>query len=84
VGSKPGSSRFHFFSHFHHLTAEPQRLPTLRLHFSLKTDLKIKYFLLETGLMKSMALRAFPMLSSKWNKVVGLDLQLHRVKKNGK
>jgi hypothetical protein len=27
VGSKPGSSRFHLFSHFHHFTAEPQRLP---------------------------------------------------------
>jgi hypothetical protein len=27
VGSKPGSSRFNLFSHFHHFTAEPQRLP---------------------------------------------------------
>jgi hypothetical protein len=27
VGSKPGSSRLHLFSHFHHFTAEPQRLP---------------------------------------------------------
>jgi hypothetical protein len=29
VGSKPGSSRFHLFSisHFHHFTADPQRLP---------------------------------------------------------
>jgi hypothetical protein len=27
VGSEPGSSRFHLFSHFHHFTAEPQRLP---------------------------------------------------------
>jgi hypothetical protein len=27
VGSEPGSSGFHLFSHFHHLTAEPQRLP---------------------------------------------------------
>jgi hypothetical protein len=28
VGSEPGSSQFHLFSHFHHFTAEPQRLPT--------------------------------------------------------
>jgi hypothetical protein len=27
VGSEPGSSQFHLFSHFHHFTAEPQRLP---------------------------------------------------------
>jgi hypothetical protein len=27
VGIEPGSSRFHLFSHFRHLTAEPQRLP---------------------------------------------------------
>jgi hypothetical protein len=27
VGSKPGSSQLHLFSHFHHFTAEPQRLP---------------------------------------------------------
>jgi hypothetical protein len=27
VGSKLGSSRFLSFSHFHHFTAEPQRLP---------------------------------------------------------
>jgi hypothetical protein len=27
VVSKPGSSRFHLFSHFHHFSAEPQRLP---------------------------------------------------------
>jgi hypothetical protein len=27
VGSEPASSRFHLFSHFHHYTAEPQRLP---------------------------------------------------------
>jgi hypothetical protein len=27
VGSEPGSSRFNLFSHFHHPTAEPQRLP---------------------------------------------------------
>jgi hypothetical protein len=27
VGSKPGSSQFHLFSHFNHFTAEPQRLP---------------------------------------------------------
>jgi hypothetical protein len=27
VGSEPGSSRFHLISHFHHFTAEPQRLP---------------------------------------------------------
>jgi hypothetical protein len=27
AGSEPGSSRFHLFSHFHHFTAEPQRLP---------------------------------------------------------
>jgi hypothetical protein len=27
VGSEPGSSQFHLFSNFHHLTAEPQRLP---------------------------------------------------------
>jgi hypothetical protein len=34
VGSKPGSSRFHLFSHFHHFTAEPQRLtPTMNLPF---------------------------------------------------
>jgi hypothetical protein len=26
VGSEPGSSHFHLFSHFHHFTAEPQRL----------------------------------------------------------
>jgi hypothetical protein len=26
VGSEPGSSWFHLFSHFHHFTAEPQRL----------------------------------------------------------
>jgi hypothetical protein len=25
VGSKPGSSRFNLFSHFHHFTAEPQK-----------------------------------------------------------
>jgi hypothetical protein len=30
VGSEPGSSRFHLFSHFHHFTAEPQRLPHLK------------------------------------------------------
>jgi hypothetical protein len=30
VGSKPGSSRFFLFSHFHHFTAEPQRLPDFR------------------------------------------------------
>jgi hypothetical protein len=29
VGSEPGSSQFHLFSHFHHFTSEPQRLPTL-------------------------------------------------------
>jgi hypothetical protein len=29
VGSKPGSSQFHLFSHFHHFTAEPQRLPKI-------------------------------------------------------
>jgi hypothetical protein len=29
VGSKPGSSWFHLFSHFHHFTAEPQRLTYL-------------------------------------------------------
>jgi hypothetical protein len=28
VGSEPGSSQFHLFSHFHHITAEPQRLPS--------------------------------------------------------
>jgi hypothetical protein len=27
VGREPGSSQFHFFSHFHHSTTEPQRLP---------------------------------------------------------
>jgi hypothetical protein len=27
VGSEPRSSQFHLFSHFHHFTAEPQRLP---------------------------------------------------------
>jgi hypothetical protein len=27
VGSEPVSSQFHWFSHFHHITAEPQRLP---------------------------------------------------------
>jgi hypothetical protein len=27
VGSEPGSSRIHLFRHFHHFTAEPQRLP---------------------------------------------------------
>jgi hypothetical protein len=32
VGSKPGSSRFHLLSHFHHFTAEPQRL-RLQIHF---------------------------------------------------
>jgi hypothetical protein len=26
VGSKPGTSRFQLFSHFHHFTAEPQTL----------------------------------------------------------
>jgi hypothetical protein len=26
VGSEPGASRFHLFSHFHHFTAESQRL----------------------------------------------------------
>jgi hypothetical protein len=37
VGSEPGSSQFHLFSHFHHFTAEPQRLPNFtRLHFSRK------------------------------------------------
>jgi hypothetical protein len=29
VGSKPGSSPFHLIFHFHHFTAEPQRLPYL-------------------------------------------------------
>jgi hypothetical protein len=29
VGSEPGSSRFQLFSHFHHFTAEPQRLPSI-------------------------------------------------------
>jgi hypothetical protein len=28
VGSEPGASQFHLFSHFHHFTAEPQRLPS--------------------------------------------------------
>jgi hypothetical protein len=28
VGSEPGSSQFHLFSHFHPFAAEPQRLPT--------------------------------------------------------
>jgi hypothetical protein len=32
AGSEPGSSRFGLFSHFHHLTAEPQRLPRLYVH----------------------------------------------------
>jgi hypothetical protein len=27
VGSEPGASRLHLFSHFHHLTAEPQQFP---------------------------------------------------------
>jgi hypothetical protein len=27
VGSEPGSSQFHLFLHFHHFTAESQRLP---------------------------------------------------------
>jgi hypothetical protein len=35
VGSEPGSSRFHLLSHFHHFTAEPQRLPMdLQLHLT--------------------------------------------------
>jgi hypothetical protein len=29
VGSEPGASQFHLFSHFHHFTTEPQRLTTL-------------------------------------------------------
>jgi hypothetical protein len=32
VGSEPGSSRINLFSHFHHFTAEPQRLPTIPTH----------------------------------------------------
>jgi hypothetical protein len=35
VGSKPGSSRFHLFSHFHHFTTEPQRLPNQLNNFEL-------------------------------------------------
>jgi hypothetical protein len=31
VGNEPGSSHFHLFSHFHHFTAEPQRLPGTKL-----------------------------------------------------
>jgi hypothetical protein len=30
VGSKPGSSGFRLFSHFHQFTAEPQRLPSIK------------------------------------------------------
>jgi hypothetical protein len=30
VGSEPGASGFHLFSHFHHFTAEPQRLPQVQ------------------------------------------------------
>jgi hypothetical protein len=26
-GREPGSTQFNLFSHFHHFTAEPQRLP---------------------------------------------------------
>jgi hypothetical protein len=36
VGSEPGSSGFHLFSHFHHFTAEPQRLPNLRSMYIVK------------------------------------------------
>jgi hypothetical protein len=35
VGSKPGASQFHLFSHFHHSTAEPQRLPRAPELFAL-------------------------------------------------
>jgi hypothetical protein len=34
-GSEPGSSRFHLFSHFHHFTAEPQRLPDIERLYQL-------------------------------------------------
>jgi hypothetical protein len=34
VGSEPGSSQFHLFSHFHHFTAEPQRRPCHRTYSS--------------------------------------------------
>jgi hypothetical protein len=34
VGSKPGSSRFYLFSHFHHFTVEPQRLPIYFIPFT--------------------------------------------------
>jgi hypothetical protein len=33
VGSKPGSSQFNLFSHFHHFTADPQRLPTCKIPY---------------------------------------------------
>jgi hypothetical protein len=33
VGSEPGASRFHLFYHFHHFTAEPQRLPSSAIFY---------------------------------------------------
>jgi hypothetical protein len=33
VGSEPGSSQFHLFSHFHHFNAELQRLPVFRIFY---------------------------------------------------
>jgi hypothetical protein len=40
VGSKPGSSQFHVFSHFHHFTAEPQRLPLKQLLAFVQTTVR--------------------------------------------
>jgi hypothetical protein len=41
VGSEPGSSQFHLFSHFHHFTAEPQWLPS---NFFLSLDFVVVRF----------------------------------------
>jgi hypothetical protein len=45
-GSEPGSSRYHLCSHFHHITAEPQRLPcTILLCLESKTRILSPIFL---------------------------------------
>jgi hypothetical protein len=46
VGSKPGSSQFHLFSHFHHFTAEPQRLPESIENFVLSLQHLLRHRLL--------------------------------------
>jgi hypothetical protein len=36
MGSEPGSSSYHLFSHFHHFTAKPQRLPDKNIFIFIK------------------------------------------------